>query len=90
VRELDRLLEKFVLRAYGAEKASAPGHDGGIAGVHVIPSGGDSPGLTVINERLYRAEGQLEREVWELVDRYEKILARGTEHGHQMPSDYEQ
>jgi hypothetical protein len=92
VRELDRLLEKFISRAYGVEKASAPGTDGGIAGVHVIPRSGEvsNPGLGVTNERLHRAAGQLEREVWELVERYEKILVRGTEHGYRDAQDYEQ
>jgi hypothetical protein len=83
VTELSRLFETFLIRSYGAEKASAPGVDGGISGVHIIPRSGevDDPGLGVVNQRLYRAMGQMEREVWALVERWEKILERGTEHG---------
>ena len=74
---LDRLLDNFVKNAFGAESYYAESNDG-ISGVHSVPrKGAVSDGLEVRNDQLYGMLRQMEREIWDLVLRWEKLYRKG-------------
>lgn len=76
---LIRLINKFIKGAFGAESYSTESNDG-IAGVHSIPRKGQvSDGLDIKNDQLYGMLRQLEREIWDLVLRWEKLYRKGME-----------
>lgn len=77
VTSLSVLIDKFILGAYGTYGSKAETDDG-ISGVRSIPDKDtESSGLYVKNEQLYGMLHQLERELWEFIEHWEKLYRKG-------------
>lgn len=76
VSALQDLVDEMVAESYGAY--STPDAGDTVQGVRAIPARGTGSheGVRITNHRMYRSLNRLDMEVWDLVQRYQRIMRR--------------